>query len=94
MERFLNDIVALIVAGAGILIAVMVLNSIISVAQTAKLLLAEQKKTNAILTAAHGLDGANARCAVCKARIAIDADKIGHATRCPACGKVCKPEAL
>lgn len=59
-----------------------------------KRLTQEVRKTNSILTAVHGLDGANARCPQCKARISVDGSKIGHTARCPSCGKVTKPEAL
>lgn len=94
MEALIASIPVLLGLITFFIVWVWVLSSIISVAQTAKLLLAEQRKTNAILTAVHGLDGANATCPVCKARITVDVEKLGHAARCPSCGKVVKAEPL
>ena len=94
MEALLRDIPVFLAFAVVVIVWVWVLTSIISVAQTAKLLLAEQQKTNAILTAVHGLDGANATCSGCGARMTVDPAKIGHTARCQACGKVTKTVAI
>lgn len=36
----------------------------------------------------------NAKCPACSARITVDPSRMGHAARCPSCGKVVKAEPL